>query len=1027
MELMVINLDGIASSVIAQTGAGSMPLWRVVLSLLVATAAVALAVGAAGFAQRWFLERVGRTNLVGQGIFAIAAVSGAALWVAAFILGLVSGPVLSFSQIRPFTQGVAKSGVAMIAVVGAAVVLMAYRERSTRFGVIDGRRAAWRLGVPTFITLVIFMLLLEPLLVRAQGPRPSNEDFSISPLGYVFAVLCAVLIAVAGAWCASGSASAGKGRPAFGVNNWVVILGLLPVSFVAYRMALSREPAGTTAGLGDGAASGAAGGGWLASWLRWCFVYGIGVAACWRAGMVGMGLTTVNTTAQTPIPMDGPGWNSLRDNLPWRRFKRRSGKQDEEQQASNAVPARPVRSQQPSVTPVRSPSISPPPVASPAPPVSRRREAPPTRVADVVPPVAPMPEAKPLSSAPVPSKSERDGDFLPIDPKTGLIRADVLARIEKELEQDSGLQIVPHGRRSRSSRRSVSDDVKVDVPAAHEPAPSIQQPVAVAMPAESSQRAHAFEAAPDLPSPTELTTSTIPAHAFSRFRWLLLFATLAYAAMAYYASLVPLNYRAISWEQAVEQFRNIQFLDVLGNANRRADFIANIVLFVPIGFLAMGAAVFGRRSMVLSIICAFFVLALCIGLAYAIEFHQLWYPPRTVSQNDLIAEHIGAALGIAAWLLAGQKLCGSVLRLMMSTGGQANRLRLLQLFSLGLILFCLLPFDFTLSPSNILAKFRAIHVGQGALSGDLRAIGRILRDVLIFAPVGFLVYYRGDRLRIFIDPKSPVRTIASVGMLVCLVCVAIEGLKLFMVNGVVDLINIPSRAGGAMLGASVAAFAFHSDGSLRLTSTWSVSQRLAVAAVLLAIYSAFLICLLAPPWQMSFQQYDFWKHMGRFKAGLFINYYYSGEWIALANLTHYLLFFVPVGVVLRWALTRSVLQRSRGSGGAEEGQGMSRYVLALAVPLLAGLIIGGTIEMLQTGIPRTVTHITAEQVAKSPATFNQQAIDVSDPSLSKGQHIETGPMPDMTDLLAYMSGALVGWLLIGPFLQRGNSVGKPTG
>ncbi len=62
---------------------------------------------------------------------------------------------------------------------------------------------------------------------------------------------------------------------------------------------------------------------------------------------------------------------------------------------------------------------------------------------------------------------------------------------------------------------------------------------------------------------------------------------LAWTAFAIYGSLVPLNYQPIEWAVAVERFRNLPPLWF--GMGSRADWVANILLFVPVTFLWMGA------------------------------------------------------------------------------------------------------------------------------------------------------------------------------------------------------------------------------------------------------------------------------------------------------------------------------------------------------------------------------------------------------------------------------------------------------
>ena len=58
-----------------------------------------------------------------------------------------------------------------------------------------------------------------------------------------------------------------------------------------------------------------------------------------------------------------------------------------------------------------------------------------------------------------------------------------------------------------------------------------------------------------------------------------------FALLAIYGSLVPLRFEALSFVEAIERFRAIPFLSL--SVQHRADWVANILLFVPIGFFSM--------------------------------------------------------------------------------------------------------------------------------------------------------------------------------------------------------------------------------------------------------------------------------------------------------------------------------------------------------------------------------------------------------------------------------------------------------
>ena len=80
-----------------------------------------------------------------------------------------------------------------------------------------------------------------------------------------------------------------------------------------------------------------------------------------------------------------------------------------------------------------------------------------------------------------------------------------------------------------------------------------------------------------------------------RAYWL---AAVGYAALAIYGSLVPLQYHPLAWAEAADRFRTMPYLSL--DSGGRADWVANILLFVPLAYLLMGAIdtrhAFARRG-----------------------------------------------------------------------------------------------------------------------------------------------------------------------------------------------------------------------------------------------------------------------------------------------------------------------------------------------------------------------------------------------------------------------------------------------
>ena len=130
--------------------------------------------------------------------------------------------------------------------------------------------------------------------------------------------------------------------------------------------------------------------------------------------------------------------------------------------------------------------------------------------------------------------------------------------------------------------------------------------------------------------------------------------TLAWAALLYmlivtYASIIPFDYAALPLSVAVDRFLHIQYLEM--GSDQEADWMANLLMFVPLGFLCLGA-VWPRGGTARRILAACAALAVCLLFLLGVKFLQLYFPPRTVTINYIVAQSIGSAVGAVLWGLA---------------------------------------------------------------------------------------------------------------------------------------------------------------------------------------------------------------------------------------------------------------------------------------------------------------------------------------------------------------------------------------
>lgn len=384
-------------------------------------------------------------------------------------------------------------------------------------------------------------------------------------------------------------------------------------------------------------------------------------------------------------------------------------------------------------------------------------------------------------------------------------------------------------------------------------------------------------------------------------------AALAYAAFVVYGSLLPFDFRPQPWDQAWTRFQAIPYLE-LGVASR-ADWVANILLYIPLAFATTGAVVGATTSLVARLLGAGLVAVTCVGLAFAVEFAQLAFPPRTVSQNDLIAETIGTLIGAAAWLGAGERLLTLWQRF--RAGGPHAWRAMLALYVLAYAALTFFPYDLLVSTRELGAKLA--NPGQvglvvaGSCGGFVGCSVKLGAEAVIAAPLGALLGLAFPALR----AGAALALGAAVG-------VVIELTQLILASGVTQGISVFTRAVGVAWGLAL---------QRRLGTDWLSRHGRAIRTLVLVgapVYLALLAVLngfgghLDPAWVATTKLAD-----ARFLP--FYYHYYTSEteamWSLLANAGAY----AVVGVAA-W------LWRPERRGGWKPG--LIAAAVALAVEAL---------------------------------------------------------------------------------------------
>lgn len=364
----------------------------------------------------------------------------------------------------------------------------------------------------------------------------------------------------------------------------------------------------------------------------------------------------------------------------------------------------------------------------------------------------------------------------------------------------------------------------------------------------------------------------------NRLRRQALIVFLAYLAFVVYGSLVPLELRAMTWDLALERFRNIRYLE-LGVASR-ADWIANGVLYLPLAFLGCLTLLGMRRVGWVAWPAVLLVAGFCGGVAVAVEFTQLWFAPRTVSRNDLIAEGIGVTAGILLWIFARQHLA----RLWdaFRAGGHQSILAILLLYGLVYLAFSLFPFDFLVSRGELAWKLQSDHLGwlvAPSCGGAVRCTARMGMDVLAAFPFGLLA--------VLLLGRQGYRRLFLAGVLAGLV---LEPVQLLLASGVSQGLSVVLRGVGLVLGGAL--------GHLILQiGTRPVARLTARIAPLLAL--PYLVGLaLVSGWYAApaVGLEAALPRIGEIRWLPFYYHYFTSEAVAMASTLAHLALYAPLGI-----------------------------------------------------------------------------------------------------------------------------------
>ena len=112
-------------------------------------------------------------------------------------------------------------------------------------------------------------------------------------------------------------------------------------------------------------------------------------------------------------------------------------------------------------------------------------------------------------------------------------------------------------------------------------------------------------------------------------------------AFTIYASLIPFEFRWVPVDRATQRFHQVM-LGERAERTSRSNYLANLLLFVPIGFGLAGAVFLDRRLTPDVLARGAAILPASLAVSLTAEFLQIYTRERIVSRYDVIRRRWGA-------------------------------------------------------------------------------------------------------------------------------------------------------------------------------------------------------------------------------------------------------------------------------------------------------------------------------------------------------------------------------------------------
>jgi VanZ family protein len=396
-----------------------------------------------------------------------------------------------------------------------------------------------------------------------------------------------------------------------------------------------------------------------------------------------------------------------------------------------------------------------------------------------------------------------------------------------------------------------------------------------------------------------------------------------------YGSVIPLQFEPRPLDEAATAFREMVYIPP-SLLEARGDWVVSFVLFLILSFLTTAALAIDHPWSI-GVGAAILVVPACVVLSLVIEFVQVYFPPRTVSLNDVLVESLGGVAGAGIWLAGGQRLTDWLRRVASTQDLDRLAARLLPGFLVLVFALELMPFDLILSPSELVVKFQEgkVHLVPFNLlgMGPEAFFAKVATISACFLPLGFL--------RALIPARAAGGRPSWVGVawFGLGVSATVEFLKLFVYSRYCDVTDVVLGTAMVLAGWRLGQ-AWQTHGLPALA--WAVAPSAAARNRWFLALLAWLVLVLAVNWwpfQFTTDAERFTMDsedlpllgLRRMALAPFVDYYWGSKYQALNQFAIKALLFFPLGA---WLAFRP---------GGERGGPWQAVGIALAVASLVQL------------------------------------------------------------------------------------------